>query len=102
MKRNKKLICFTVCGVVVTLAFAGVLALATLFPSSQASYTHLFDTYAAWVAGCVATLFGMHTWMDWKCVQQGITEISNEVTSVTKEIRFDPKDFDVPLDQLHE
>lgn len=73
--------------------------LVIIFPTSQASLISLFNTIISYIAGLISVLTGTHTFMDWKNTQVNETNLSEETETIINPNR-EPKDYDVPLDQL--
>ena len=52
-------------------------------PLVAPSLVSLFNTESSFVAGVVAAMLGVHTWMDWSNVQQNATNVISTVESKT-------------------
>jgi hypothetical protein len=52
-------------------------------PLVAPSLVSIFNTEISFVAGIIATLLGVHTWMDWSNVQNNATSIISTVDSKT-------------------
>lgn len=52
-------------------------------PLVAPSLVSLFNTELSFIGGVVATMLGVHTWMDWSNVQQNATNVISTVESKT-------------------
>lgn len=78
--------------------------LVTSFPFATIAYLNLFNTYIVFLAGIISGLTGCHFAMDWKNLQSNSTNLDEDVTQMEAQLlnpRREPKDYDVPLDQLN-
>lgn len=86
-----------------TVTYGLNLYLITLFPASMSGYLSLANIYFSFLAGIVSLGVGSHTFMDYKTMNTNINSVITDVASVTKtllNVKREPKDFQVALEEL--
>lgn len=78
--------------------------LVTSYPYAISAYLSLFNTIIAFVAGLISTALGVHTFMSWSDTKSDLTSVAEgapqEIESIINN-RREPKDFQVPLEELN-
>lgn len=98
LKSRKMFYCFVGISIVV-LGWLLSVYLVCRFPMSQASVTTMFNGLISFIAGIVSIGCGTHTFMDWSSRNSSNSDVENITSTIVSKMQ--PKDFQVPYDELY-